>query len=64
MRKLVRLGRLRNPAPLPLWQWADRSALLHPCRAIERDVARRYRVSPTMARLIVELAGLGGRRDG
>ncbi|WP_217807743.1 hypothetical protein [Oceanibacterium hippocampi] len=51
----------RNIANLPLFLWADlRDAF--PASPAERSIGRRYRVNPHRARLIAELAGIGGSR--
>ncbi len=61
MTKLHNIKPRRNP-PLPLFDWADRRAVVPLCPA-ERVIARRYGLSPVWARLVCRETGLGGLRN-
>ena len=61
--KLRRRGGIRNPAPLPLWQWAENRELLHPNPNVEHVLRRKHGLPPLRARLVANLAGLGVRHD-
>ncbi len=63
MRKLPDHKSRRNASqPLPLFDWADRRAVV-PLNLAERVIARRYGLSPVWARLVCRETGLGGLRN-
>ncbi len=63
MTKVYHIKSRRNASqPLPLFDWADRRAVV-PLNITERVIARRYGLSPVWARLVCRETGLGGLRN-
>ncbi len=61
MTKVYHIKSRRN-VPLPLFDWADRRAVV-PLNLAERVIAHRYGLSPVWARLVCRETGLGGLRN-